>query len=100
MSIRCPYHAERTASVFEQFVRQLTSPSTVPLMYIMIRSIDYIPELNGLALTAPAIAHLVLHVYMYIGIQDYNRVDNRIRVLARHIITRVQCIENIYFCFN
>jgi len=34
----------------------------------------YIRGLSGLALTAPATAHLVLHVYMYIGIQDYNRV--------------------------
>ena len=86
--------------MFKQFVRQLTSPSTVPLIYIMIRSIDYIPELCGLALTAPATAHLVLHIHMYIGIQDYNRVDNRICVLARHVITRAQCIENIYFCLN
>jgi len=44
------------------------------LVYITIRSTDYIPGLSGLALTAPATAHLVLHVYMYIEVQDYNRV--------------------------
>ena len=35
-----------------------------------------VPYLSGLALTAPAPAHLVLHVNMYIGIQDYNRDPN------------------------
>jgi len=41
-------------------------------MYITMRSIDYIPGLSGVALTASTPDHLVRHSTAYIGIQDFS----------------------------